>query len=327
MSRPRRRRVRRLWGRGSDGERGAVAVAVALLVPILLIASGLAVDTAASWMARNQVVTGADAAALGQAVECAEGNCGTQDQVKARASHYFIANNTGSKLATLQPGTGWIQYDTGQKATRSQGTWQIRHLFGAALGVTSSELTVESMARWSGLPSATADLPVALSYCVYAKAVGRGLDNSNAATTVPLETQTGGASCKTPGGTNVTGTSVLTAATGSSCTTASQAGGTVAPTSTAPAGCSAAYLNGLVGRDIVVALYDQGSPNQVRIYGYAALRVTSVSTASPGSVTGYFTYLARQITTPSSVPTAPDLGARAVFLWDPDTWQGTRCPC
>lgn len=307
--------------RGAPGERGAIAVAAALMMPILLIAAGLAVDTTASWLARNQVVTGADAAALAQAMECAEGNCGTDAQIKARASHYFIDNNTGSKQVTLQPGTGWIQYDTGQRAARSQGTWDIRHLFGAALGVRSTQLTVESMARWSGLPSAEAELPVAISYCAFVRGARAGT------ATVTLQDDTSGDACRTPAGTDVTGTSALTAATGSACGTTSAAAATVASATTVPAACSASYLDRLVGKEIVVAVYDQTAADQTRVYGYAALRVSSVSAASPPSVTGSFTYLGRQINTPSSAPTAPDLGARAVFLWDPDTWQGRRCPC
>ncbi|MEI4271897.1 hypothetical protein TEK04_09200 [Klenkia sp. LSe6-5] len=322
----RRLTARRLWVRGPAGERGAVAVAVALLIPLLSAAAALAVDTTASWMARNQVITGADAAALAEAIDCAEGDCGSMTEIQTKISYYFIENNAGSKLATLQPGTGWIQYDTGQRATRSQGTWTIRHLFAAVLGSPTSTLTVESMARWSGAPSATADLPLAVSWCAFRSTLTQGVGLPSSSTTLKLATDTAGASCTGPAGGPVRGTTALTASSGG-CTTASVTGQVLTVPTTAPAACSASYLAGLVGQDVWVPVYDQSSSTAVRVYGYAALHVTSVRAGSPATVTGYWDWSAHQISTPDAVPTAPDLGARAVFLWDPDTWQGRRCPC
>lgn len=320
-----RRLARRLWVGGPNGERGAVAVAMALLVPVLLAAAALAVDSAATWMARNQVITGADSAALAQAMDCAVNNCGSTDTIKAKISYYFITNNAGSKLASLQPGTGWIQWDGNQRATRSQGTWEIRNLFGSAVGFPSTPLTVESMARWTGAPTALADLPLAVSLCRYNSTL-RGLGSTNSTTTLTLKTDTSGGSCSVPGGGTASGTTVLTSGS-SGCRQRSTVAQQLGVAATQPAECTAGYLNGLVGTDIWVPVYDQATATSARVYGYATLRVTSVSTASPASVTGYWTYGARQINTPDTVPTAPDLGARAVFLWDPDTWQGTRCPC
>lgn len=317
---------RRLWVRGADGERGAVAVAVALLFPLLFGAAALAVDTAAVWNARTQVFSSVDAFALAAAMDCAEQDCPTKEEGEAMISHYGITNNSGAKLASLQPGTGWLQTDPNQRATRGQGTWSIRHYFGGVLGVPEVELTVETMARWAGLPQATSGLSLAVSYCSYRTALNAGNLASNRATaTLSLSTVTTG-SCTTPAGTAVRGATALTEQTGSACRTASTAGTTTATVATAPA-CTAGYLAGLVGTDVVVPVYDQSSPTSVRVYGYAAFRVTSVTSGAPSTVTGYFTYTARQIDTPTAMPTAPDLGARGVFLWDPADWQGTRCPC
>lgn len=319
-------RWRRMWVGGPDGERGAVAVAVALLFPLLIGAAALAVDTAAVWNARAQVLSGADAAALAEAFDCAEGDCGTQADVKATMEHYWLRNNDGAKLASLQPGTGWIQWDTGQRATRSQGTWNIEHYFGAALGVPDVALTVVSMARWAGLASATADLPLAVSWCAFQSTSRPGIGSTRSTTTLTLGT-TDTTSCAGPSGGTVTGpATVLTAAT-SACTTSSAAAQTVTTATAVPASCSVAYLSGLVGQDVTVPVYDQSTGNGTRVYGYAALHVTAVSTGSPATVSGYWNYAATQIDTPDALPTAPDLGARAVFLWDPDDWQGTRCPC
>lgn len=328
MSRSRRARLRRrLWVGGPDGEKGAVAVAVALLFPLLIGAAALAVDTAAVWTARAQVISGADAVVLAEAMDCAAGDCGTKEHLAEMITQYYVANNAGAKLASLRPGTGWLQTDPNQKATLTVGDWTIQHYFAAVLGSAVSNLSVSSMARWSGAPSADADLPLAVSLCAYQAAATKGVGSTAAALTLSLSTVSSGNSCKNATGATVTGTTTLTAPTGSVCGTSSTAGSTTATAASAPAACSVSYLNGLVGDDVWIPVYDQIGGGTVRVYGYAALRVTSVTTGSPATVSGYLVWSGRQINTPDGVPTAPDLGGRAVFLWNPDLWQGTRCPC
>ena len=316
-----------MWVGGPDGERGAVAVAVALVFPLLFGAAALAVDTAAVWNARAQVFSSVDAFALAAAVDCAEQDCPTRTEGEAMITHYGVANNAGAKLASLQPGTGWLQTDPNQRATRGQGTWSIRHYFGGVLGVPDVQLTVETMARWAGLQQATSGLSLAVSYCAYRTALDGGTLASNRATaTLSLSTVTTG-TCTAPDGTALRGATALTQPSGSACRTSSTAGTTATTVGTAPAACSSAYLRSLIGTDVVLPVYDRITSTSVRVHGYAAFRVTSVGTSSPATVTGYFTYGARQVDTPTAMPTAPDLGARGVFLWDPADWQGVRCPC
>ncbi len=320
-------RWRRLWVGGPDGERGAVAVVVALMFPLLFGAAALAVDTAAVWNARTQVFSSVDAFALAAAMDCAANRCPTKPQAEAMITHYGVANNAAAKLTSLQPGTGWLQTDSSQRATRGQGTWSIRHYFGDALGIPEVQLTVETMARWTGLQEATAGLSLAVSTCAYQSALTAGsLASGQAVATLSLSTESAG-SCTAPGGTPVQGTTALTGPTGAACQTASSAGSTVPVLTTAPAACSTTYLNTLVGTDVVLPVYDRSDSTSIRVYGYAAFHITSVGIGSPATATGYFTYAARQVDTPTAMPTAPDLGARAVFLWDPDDWVGVRCPC
>jgi hypothetical protein len=322
----RRRLLRRLWVGGPDGERGAVAVAVALLFPLLLIAAGLAVDTAATWNARTQVISSGDSVALAGAMDCANGDCGTDASRKNLITYYSVANNSGAKLATLKPGLSWLQTRPADRVALVNGDWTIEHLFAGALGVGPMALSVRSMARWSGAPSAAAELPVAVSSCAYQSAASHGIGSTAATLTVSLST-VAGAGCTSPTGGSVSGTSVLTAATGSGCGTTSTAGSTVTVVTAKPAACTASYLTDLVGDAVRLPVYDQATSGSARIYGYAALRVTSVTTGTTPTVSGYLVWDARQINTPATVPTAPDLGARTVFLWDPDTWTGPWCPC
>jgi hypothetical protein len=66
-----------------------------------------------------------------------------------------------------------------------------------------------------------------------------------------------------------------------------------------------------VGQDV----WDSATATTFRVYGYAAFRVVSISTTNGGQLTGYFLRTASQAdyTTPPTA-TAPDLGARSIFL-------------
>ncbi|GAP60556.1 hypothetical protein AHiyo1_41080 [Arthrobacter sp. Hiyo1] len=79
--------MRRLTIRDDDGERGAVAVLVALLLVVLLGFAALAVDAGMLYSEKAQVQNGSDAAALAVAQKCAantsDPNCSTTSQIAA----------------------------------------------------------------------------------------------------------------------------------------------------------------------------------------------------------------------------------------------------
>ncbi len=115
-----RRVIRR---RGNHGlarlreERGGVAVMLALLMPLLFGAAAIGIDSAAVWSARQQVLSGADAAVLAVATDCARGNCGN---IKKTAEDAFWANDLAAKLSNLGAGEGWISTRVGVHGARQR---------------------------------------------------------------------------------------------------------------------------------------------------------------------------------------------------------------
>lgn len=315
-----RRLTRARRGRGSTAtirgrfarlrdERGGIAVMLALLMPLLFGAAAIGIDTAAVWSARAQVRTGADAAVIAVAMDCAHGNCG---DIKQTAEDAFWANDLAAKLSNLGPGEGWIAVNGRSISVTQKMPWKVNHFFAGALGQDTGKLSVSAYAQWAPAAKAVTEIPVAISYCTYQQLAG----SLGSKTIVSLDAGAlSGPSCRL-NGRDVTGGIGLTKVDGSTCRTTTVLSGTYQRIASAvPSSCTPAYLGALVGKDVIIPVWDDASSTSFRVYGYAAFRVTGISTADGGKLTGYFTRSARQVgdTTPPAT-TAPDLGARSVFL-------------
>jgi Flp pilus assembly protein TadG len=85
--------VRNLIEGQRDGERGAVAILVALLLVVLLGVAALAVDIGLIAWTKTQLQTGADAAALAIAQNCAKsGRDACQTAASSKAQTLATAN-------------------------------------------------------------------------------------------------------------------------------------------------------------------------------------------------------------------------------------------
>ena len=298
-----------------EEERGGIAVMLALLMPILFGAAALGVDAAAIWSARQQVQTGADAAVIAVAMDCARGNCG---DMKQTAEDAFWANDEAAKLTNLGPGVGVISRssDTRHISATQKKDWLVNHFFAGALGYDTGALSVSSYAEWAPLTEASSEVPIAISYCTYQQLAG----SLGSQTVVNLGTgEDLGGTCRTPEGVNLNKGVAFTEADGS-CRTPTEWKGSyqrVRPVINGPlpAGCTDAYLRSMVGRDVTIPVWGDLRGQTYRVYGYAAFHVTGWDGSGSRTLSGYFTRSARQVddTTPPD-RTAPDLGARAVFL-------------
>ncbi len=306
-----------------NGERGGIAVTTALMVPLFLGAAGLAVDTAGVWAARQQVLNGADAAAIAVTMDCARNSCG---DIRATAESYFFANDDAAKLADLKDGTGVASVSG--RHVRTTSTWLVQHFFAGALGFPTGELSVVSSAAWLPTSAATSGVSLAISYCTYRAAIATSPVNSGTATTrLGLTTAisglcSGAGPATTPGGTAWTVPSA-----GMGCATTSVVGDQIAAPAgnTRPAGCTTPLLAGLAGKTLILPVWDSitgtnASPTGFHSYGYAAFKVTSVDTSATPGLNGYFVWAPRQVDDTRPPATAPDLGARSVFLIDPATY-------
>lgn len=298
-------------------ERGGIAVMLALLMPILFGAAAIGIDSAAVWSARQQVLSGADAAVLAVASDCARGNCG---DIKKTAEDAFWANDLAAKLSNLGPGEGWISTTgssaSGRVSVTQKMPWEVNHFFAGALGFDTGELSVQSFAGWAPLAAERVEIPLAISYCAYAQLSG-SLTSTTSIELAETAPNAGG-TCTSPTGGTVGGGISLFQADAGSCGAATERGKTYRLThGTLSSACTSAYLGGLLNRDVAIPIWSETPGTHFKVYGYASFRVTNFSLAAGNrKLVGYFNRSVRQVDDPTAPTdtTAPDLGARAVFL-------------
>ena len=295
-------------------ERGGIAVMLALLMPLLFGAAAIGVDAAAIWSARQQVQTGADAAVIAVAMDCARGNCGN---IKQTAEDAFWANDEAAKLTNLGPGEGWISVNGRKVSATQKKDWLVNHFFAGALGYDTGALSVQSDAEWAPMVEARSELPIAIGYCTYEDLA---LPLSSKRTVSLGVGETGGGNCTTPTGSSASSGIAFTPSDGGACRTSTAWKGTYQRESPVlqgplPSGCTDAYFASMVGRVVVIPVWDSQRGQTYRVYGYAAFHVTGWNGQGARKLTGFFTHHGRQVddTTPPDT-TAPDLGARSVFL-------------
>ncbi|WP_028265304.1 Tad domain-containing protein [Arthrobacter sp. MA-N2] len=160
--------MQRLMAR-DDGERGAVAVLVALLLVVLLGFAALAVDAGMLYSERAQVQNGSDAAALAVAQKCAastsDPNCSTTSQIASDMAN----KNANDGLSNIKS----ISLDlTNRKVTVTAGSQQaggapnsVSLFFARVLGVSTGNAVTTSSVQWGSPTAGTAPFPLAFSIC------------------------------------------------------------------------------------------------------------------------------------------------------------------
>lgn len=307
-------------------DRGAVAVIVAVLMVPLLGFAAISLDMAAMYAERQQLQTGADAAALAIAQDCARHSCGDP---KDTAETLVLANsNSGDAEARLptipSEKTGLVTVEN--SAVRE-------HWFAPVLGVNSTELTTRSSAAWGSPTGGTAVLPLILPLCE----VKKHTDDNNRPTGVEQIINTKPASCPPSGGIHNLpgGFGWLQTDRDNSCNVTTEINGEArSEPGNVLKHCD---LSPIRNRTILVPIFDESHPENVNgggkngtyiVHGYAAFHVTGYrftkqswgdvrcggSGNSGRCIRGYFTEL--RLTDPDFEygPEAPDLGASAVYL-------------
>lgn len=128
---------------------GAVAVMVALMLTALVGMLVLTVDLGGLWNARRKLSTGADAAALAAAQECARGHGSgaASDAAKAIAGE----NETGAQLVSLTfvPASACDTLAAGANLVTVKLTTSVSMYFAPIFGVNSSPVTAHATATWA----------------------------------------------------------------------------------------------------------------------------------------------------------------------------------
>lgn len=252
-------------------ERGAVAVVVALLMVPLLGFAAISLDVAAMYAKRQQLQTGADAAALAIAQQCNRVACPSDPNTFART--YARANvNTGTPDAHVtSPITSSVTVRTEAVQT---------HLFAPVLGVRSTELSARATVGWGAPISGTAVLPLAFSWCEWKAQTGGGLPSGTSPVTIYLSKTSGTSDCTGPSNLLVPGGFGWLTTDPSSCNRTSTIGSIIYsdPGNSVPGTCSNAHLSAAVNRTVLLPVFDwmdgSGSGARYRVYGYAAFVTT-----------------------------------------------------
>jgi Flp pilus assembly protein TadG len=251
--------MRRMTG----NEDGAVAVMTALLMVVLLGMSAIVVDIGMLYAERAQLQSGADAAALAIAQDCAAGHCGDYVATATRLANANANDDHSAAAPVIAGNTVTVQTST---LTRDGGT-AVRHWFAPILGIDSTRVAAVAKASW-GSPSKATVFPFTAPKCKFDQA--------------PTDTEiwiTSLSTCTGSSGTTLPGAFGWLDEDGKKNCRASVdidqiiIGG--APGKSGPQNCD------IDGTTILLPVYDQksGQGNNVTygIYGFAAFRVTAHS--------------------------------------------------
>jgi hypothetical protein len=248
-----------------------------LMVPLIGFAA-LAVDVSSLWSQRQQLQTGADAAALAIASDCLRGSCGTPAQT---ASEFSAANlRHGPSTATITNRTS-TEVTVSNSAVRS-------FVFAPVLGVSSGSVSAEATAKWGSPTGGVPVLPVLLNYCEYSYQTGGGLPTGTTSRPV-LMSRTSVSSCTTSGfsGNYQPGGFAWSKVNHTNCVTPNGIGvevGVANTTSPSSNGCTTEYVVSLQNRTVLLPVFRSGRGDKsnafVTIFGYAPFRLTGYSFGS-----------------------------------------------
>jgi Flp pilus assembly protein TadG len=155
-------------------ERGATAVVTGLLMVGLVGFTGLAVDGGATYAKHQELQNGADAAALAAAQECAEDDNCTDASLVGDVGQYGVDNVRNEKDTVS---TSFVVDHDAQEVTATV-TGRQTHSFVSVLGISDSELSPNATATWGSPSSGPAMLPLTISECEFANALGEPILNT-----------------------------------------------------------------------------------------------------------------------------------------------------
>lgn len=268
-------------------DRGASAVLVGLLLVPLLGFAALAIDIAAMHADKQLLQTGADAAALAVAQDCAKGECGDPD---ATASEMATQNNPfgGSAWATITR----LDTDEGVVTVRTESSRN--HFLAPIIGIDDADIAAAATARWGYPSSGAAVLPFTLGACeILSQVPGLTAQYDDAGNIIRIDfpedappvtvefTKTNDVGdCTGPSGLAVPG-GFGWLDPGAGCTGPVATIDSWVQTSvgnTLPQGCSNADFLALIGETVLIPIFDQAVDNgtnaQYHIIGFAAFTLT-----------------------------------------------------
>ena len=310
-----------------EGERGGIAVIVAMLMVVLLGFAATSIDVAKLYSERAQLQNGSDAAALMVARACATGApVDVCSSTPSNSVKKLVNGNAVDRLSNVESITIYKEAQTvkviagAEEAGSSPNS--VSMFFAGILGVTSAEVRASSSVQWGTPVKGIMALPLAVAECKFNLSL-----SSQAATEQILEFGTG---CgRVPGGFG------WIASTGSQCglsisvglETDSTTWFSSDPGASPPTRCSATDLSQMNNQTVLLPLYDKAADTGANagyfVKGFAAFHVTGYNFADDDwpkksglknmTLRGYFVKFV-SISQALELGTAPDYGASVVKL-------------
>lgn len=314
--------MQRIRDLDNSADRGVVAVIVAILMVPLLGFAAISIDMAATYSARQQLQTGADAAAFAIAQDCArkELRCNT-------------AQNTAEMFALENsPDDASVDVHKGARQVRVANDSVRSHWFAPAIGIDSTDVEASATAGWGYVSKGIASLPLAFNECEFL-AQTRGGRYSDTTKYQLRDSKNSNSACQdkpvsgnfTPGGFGwITPDARMCGATTAILKVVQTDTG-----ANVPKPCDT-ELPKLIDQTVVLPLFNEywgnGNNGRYLISGFFAFKVTGYSFPGNSSkgvgcsrcLEGYLVRHVDQSGQFDYSPTAPDFGASVVKLL-PDT--------
>ena len=304
--------------RGRDGEQGAAAVVVAMLLVPLLGFAAIAVDVGALYAERAKLQTAADAAALAVARDCALGACGDMQTTATQ----LVAANVGDADAAPPELAGNTVTVNGDKP--------VDHWFAPVIGHDSTGISATATVAWGAPGGGTAAVPLIFSLCEWQAQTGGGMPSTTVERTI-LFPKTSSTGCTDTNGHFVPGGFGWLKTDSGGCA-ASTRRGTRADSQTGnnpSLGCRPEDFTALQNRTVLLPIFDTsgstGTNAWYRVYGYAAFMITGYYFAgsfkwnnpcggNDRCIRGYFVRYVEPSDDFYTDPSAPALGASILRL-------------
>ena len=307
-----------------NGERGAAAVVLSLLLVPMLGFAAIAVDVGALYAERARLQVGADAAAIAVAQDCSRGSCG---DMLATAQALITANDTDGTAA--EP----VLSSDPLSVTVTGGTPK-EHWFAPVIGHDSTEVSATATVGWGNPSAGTAVLPLTFSWCSFKAQTGGGLPSTTTVHTVKLTKTDDVPNCTGPSGNVVPGGFGFLETDSVGCEVSSSLDEVLNSSTgnTPPSGCDVDDFAAFVGQTVLLPIFDDfggtGTGGWYRVYGYAAFHVTGYDfgghfntdkkvcggNGSDRCVTGYFERFVELSDAWTYSPTAPAMGSSILRL-------------
>lgn len=158
-----------------QGERGAVAVLTALVLVVLLGFAAIAIDVGMLYQERAELQSGADAAALAVAQDCAKGLDCTGPLAHPRAQEMAERNAKDGAANAAEPVIAGNTVRVDVSTRDESGAGSLALTFAPVLGFDSAEVGATAAARWAVPNKGPAVLPIVISPCDFHPGAGAQL--------------------------------------------------------------------------------------------------------------------------------------------------------